>query len=177
VSRPCCRAARLRRARSSTGAPYADLPWRETTEPDLGDARDLAEAIRRAFPGKMLAHNCSPSFNWQRNMGVAAAERFQREVGTGHFDAVAIAAGGGQWSTTALAHSTEAAQLRDATATAAASGPASPRCRRSNGRAGARRGESAPSARERNGHRGIAVPPGIAPARVAAGDWTGPRPR
>ncbi|PZW45669.1 isocitrate lyase [Humitalea rosea] len=68
-------------ARSLAYAPYADLLWWETSEPDLDDARDFAEAIHREFPGKMLAYNCSPSFNWQRKMGVEAAARFQREIG------------------------------------------------------------------------------------------------
>jgi isocitrate lyase len=161
-------------ARSLAYAPYADLLWWETSDPDLNDAREFAEAIHREFPGKMLAYNCSPSFNWQRKMGVEAAAQFQREigamgykfqfvtlagfhslnlsmfklargykdrgmgayselqqaefaaeaegftavrhqreVGVGYFDAVATAAGGGQSSTTALAHSTEAAQFHD----------------------------------------------------------------
>ncbi|WP_368414242.1 isocitrate lyase [Falsiroseomonas sp.] len=68
-------------ARSLAYAPYADLLWWETSDPDLQDARDFAEAIHREFPGKMLAYNCSPSFNWQRKMGVEAAVRFQREIG------------------------------------------------------------------------------------------------
>ncbi len=68
-------------ARSLAYAPYADLLWWETSDPDLGDARDFAEAIQRDFPGKMLAYNCSPSFNWQRKMGVEAAAKFQRELG------------------------------------------------------------------------------------------------
>jgi isocitrate lyase len=68
-------------ARSLAYAPYADLLWWETSDPDLEDARDFAEAIHREFPGKMLAYNCSPSFNWQRKMGVEAAARFQREIG------------------------------------------------------------------------------------------------
>src|SRR4051794_40312682 len=57
-------------ARSLAYAPYADLLWWETSDPDLNDARMFAEAIQREFPGKMLAYNCSPSFNWQRKMGV-----------------------------------------------------------------------------------------------------------
>ncbi|WP_232474732.1 isocitrate lyase [Neoroseomonas rubea] len=162
-------------ARSLAYAPYADLLWWETSDPDLQDARDFAEAIHREFPGKMLAYNCSPSFNWQRKMGVEAAARFQREigamgyrfqfvtlagfhslnlsmfklargyaergmgayselqqaefaaesegftavrhqreVGVSYFDAVAMAASGGQASTTAMAHSTEAAQFAPA---------------------------------------------------------------
>lgn len=68
-------------ARSLAYAPYADLLWWETSDPDLNDARDFAEAIHREFPGKMLAYNCSPSFNWQRKMGVEAAAQFQREIG------------------------------------------------------------------------------------------------
>ena len=68
-------------ARSLAYAPYADLLWWETSDPDLRDARDFAEAIQREFPGKMLAYNCSPSFNWQRKMGVEAAATFQRELG------------------------------------------------------------------------------------------------
>ena len=160
-------------ARGLAYAPYADLLWWETSEPDLDDARAFAEAIHRQFPGKMLAYNCSPSFNWQRKMGVEAATAFQRElgamgykfqfvtlagfhslnlsmfqlargyaergmgayselqqrefaeeangftavrhqreVGVGYFDAVAMAASGGQSSTTAMAHSTEAAQFQ-----------------------------------------------------------------
>ncbi len=68
-------------ARGLAYAPYADLLWWETSDPDLDDARAFAEAIHREFPGKMLAYNCSPSFNWQRKMGVEAAEQFQREIG------------------------------------------------------------------------------------------------
>jgi isocitrate lyase len=159
-------------ARALAYAPYADLLWWETSDPDLDDARAFAEAIQREFPGKMLAYNCSPSFSWQRKMGVAAAEKFQRElgamgykfqfvtlagfhslnlsmfklargyaergmgayselqqaefaaesegftavrhqreVGVSYFDAVAMAASGGKASTTAMAHSTEAAQF------------------------------------------------------------------
>jgi isocitrate lyase len=168
-------------ARSLAYAPYADLLWWETSDPDLDDAREFAEAIHREFPGKMLAYNCSPSFNWQRKMGVEAAAKFQREigamgykfqfvtlagfhslnlsmfklargykdrgmgaysemqqaefaaeaegftavrhqreVGVSYFDAVATAAGGGQSSTTAMAHSTEAAQFHDDEPAAAA---------------------------------------------------------
>jgi isocitrate lyase len=68
-------------ARSLAYAPYADLLWWETSDPDLQDARDFADAIHREFPGKMLAYNCSPSFNWQRKMGVEAAAQIQREIG------------------------------------------------------------------------------------------------
>jgi len=161
-------------ARGLAYAPYADLLWWETSEPDLDDARAFAEAIHREYPGKLLAYNCSPSFNWKRKMSEAQAERFQREigamgykfqfitlagfhslnhsmfrlargyrdrgmaayselqqaefaseadgytatrhqreVGVGYFDAVATAASGGTSSTTAMAHSTEAAQFHD----------------------------------------------------------------
>lgn len=67
-------------ARGLAYAPYADLLWWETSDPDLDDARAFAEAIHREFPGKLLAYNCSPSFNWKRKMGEAQAERFQREI-------------------------------------------------------------------------------------------------
>ncbi len=68
-------------ARGLAYAPYADLLWWETSEPDLDDARAFAEAIHQEFPGKLLAYNCSPSFNWQRKMGRAEAERFQAALG------------------------------------------------------------------------------------------------
>lgn len=154
-------------------AEHADLIWWETSHPDLADAKRFAEAIQKAHPGKMMAYNCSPSFNWEKNLdketiarfqreigamgykfqfvtlagfhslnygmfelargykdrGMAAyselqqaefaaevngytATRHQREVGTGYFDEVAQAISGGQSSTTALAHSTEAAQFK-----------------------------------------------------------------
>ena len=153
-------------------APHADLLWFETSHPDLEDAYRFAEAIHSRFPGKLLAYNCSPSFNWAarlnantiarfqselgrmgykfqfvtlagfhslnhgmfelasgyRDRGMAAyselqqaefaseakgytATRHQREVGTGYFDAIATAIGGGQSSTVALKESTEAAQF------------------------------------------------------------------
>jgi len=161
-------------ARSLAYAPYADLLWWETSEPDLDEAERFAEAIHRQFPGKMLAYNCSPSFNWQKKLapeaiadfqraigamgykfqfvtlagfhslnyamfdlalvyrehGMAAyselqqaefaaeaagytAIRHQREVGTGYFDAVALAVSGGKASTTAMSGSTETAQFHD----------------------------------------------------------------
>jgi isocitrate lyase len=62
-------------------APYADLVWCETGTPDLGFARRFAESIRRVYPDKMLAYNCSPSFNWKRNLDDASIARFQRELG------------------------------------------------------------------------------------------------
>jgi len=153
-------------------APYADLLWWETSHPDIGEAREFAEEIHRHHPGKLLAYNCSPSFNWRAKLdektiasyqeqlgdmgykfqfvtlagfhslnlatfklahdysqrGMAAysdlqrsefaaekqgytATRHQREVGTGYFDAVSLAIGGGESSTTAMAKSTETAQF------------------------------------------------------------------
>jgi isocitrate lyase len=160
-------------ARGLSYAPYADLIWWETSEPDLGEAREFAEEMHRHFPGKLLAYNCSPSFNWrakldgrtiesfqeeiaamgyrfqfvtlagfhslnlsmfelakgysQRGMGAYSemqereftaqsqgftAVRHQREVGTGYFDAVAMAISVGQSSTTAMSGSTETAQFQ-----------------------------------------------------------------
>jgi isocitrate lyase len=61
--------------------PYADLVWCETGKPDLEFARRFAEAIHKQFPGKMLAYNCSPSFNWKKNLDDATIARFQRELG------------------------------------------------------------------------------------------------
>ncbi len=161
-------------ARSLAYAPYADLLWWETSEPNLEEAERFANAIQKRFPGKMLAYNCSPSFNWQKKLspekiaefqraigsmgykfqfvtlagfhslnysmfqlargyqerGMAAyselqqaefaaesegytATRHQREVGTGYFDAVAMAISAGKASTTAMAGSTETAQFHD----------------------------------------------------------------
>jgi isocitrate lyase len=159
-------------ARGTSYAPYADLLWWETSEPDLGEAREFAAEVHRSHPGKLLAYNCSPSFNWRAKLdartiarfqeelaamgyrfqfvtlagfhslnlsmfelasdysrrGMAAysqmqerefeaqasgftAVRHQREVGTGYFDAVAMAVSGGKSSTTAMSGSTEAAQF------------------------------------------------------------------
>ena len=159
-------------ARGLAFAPYSDLLWWETSEPNLEEAKRFADAIHAEFPGKMLAYNCSPSFNWQKKLapeaiatfqqeigkmgyrfqfvtlagfhslnlsmfklasgykdrGMAAyselqqeefaseaqgytATRHQREVGTGWFDAVAVAASGGRSSTTAMAGSTETEQF------------------------------------------------------------------
>ncbi len=61
-------------------APYADLIWCETGKPDLGFARKFAEAIHRVHPGKMLAYNCSPSFNWKKHLDDPTIARFQREL-------------------------------------------------------------------------------------------------
>jgi isocitrate lyase len=62
-------------------APYADLVWCETGKPDLQFARKFAEAIHAEYPGKMLAYNCSPSFNWKANLDDATIAKFQRELG------------------------------------------------------------------------------------------------
>lgn len=62
-------------------APYADLIWCETGTPDLEFARKFAEGIKAKYPNKMLAYNCSPSFNWKKNLDDATIQRFQRELG------------------------------------------------------------------------------------------------
>jgi isocitrate lyase len=62
-------------------AAYADMVWCETGTPDLDFARQFAQAIRAKFPGKMLAYNCSPSFNWKKNLDDATIAKFQRELG------------------------------------------------------------------------------------------------
>jgi isocitrate lyase len=62
-------------------APHADLLWWETSKPNLDDARRFAEAIKKAHPNKMLAYNCSPSFNWEKNLDKDDIARFQREIG------------------------------------------------------------------------------------------------
>ena len=63
-------------------APYADLVWCETGKPDLEFARKFAEAIHAKFPGKLLAYNCSPSFNWKKNLDDATIAKFQKEIAT-----------------------------------------------------------------------------------------------
>ena len=68
-------------ARGLAYAPYADLIWCETSTPDLTEARHFAEAIQARFPGKMLAYNCSPSFNWSRHLDEVTIAKFQRELG------------------------------------------------------------------------------------------------
>ncbi|WP_427026411.1 isocitrate lyase (plasmid) [Aureimonas ureilytica] len=159
-------------ARAVAYAPHADLIWCETSKPDLEQARRFAEGVHKAHPGKRLAYNCSPSFNWRRHLDEATIARFQRElgamgykfqfitlagfhqlnhgmfelargyrdrqmaayselqeaefaseaegytatrhqreVGTGYFDAVALAIGGGASSTTAMGESTEHGQF------------------------------------------------------------------
>jgi len=68
-------------ARSLAYAPYADVLWFETSTPDLGEARAFADAIHERFPGKLLAYNCSPSFNWRRHLGDDQIATFQRDLG------------------------------------------------------------------------------------------------
>ena len=68
-------------ARGLAYAPYADLIWCETGTPDLDFAKRFAEEIHRHYPGKMLAYNCSPSFNWRKNLDADTISRFQRELG------------------------------------------------------------------------------------------------
>ena len=68
-------------ARGLAYAPYADLVWCETAVPDLEQARAFAEGVHRQYPGKLLAYNCSPSFNWKKKLDDATIGRFQRELG------------------------------------------------------------------------------------------------
>jgi isocitrate lyase len=68
-------------ARGLAYAPLADLLWCETSTPDLDDARRFAEAVHAQFPGKMLAYNCSPSFNWSKHLDAHTIAKFQRELG------------------------------------------------------------------------------------------------
>ena len=67
--------------RALSYAPYADLVWCETSNPNLEDAKKFAEAVREKFPNKMLAYNCSPSFNWRKNLDNESIAKFQRELG------------------------------------------------------------------------------------------------
>ena len=67
-------------ARACSYAPYADLVWCETSKPDLEEARRFAEGVHAAFPGKLLAYNCSPSFNWKKHLDDLTIARFQREL-------------------------------------------------------------------------------------------------
>jgi isocitrate/methylisocitrate lyase len=68
-------------ARGLAYAPYADLIWFETSTPDMEEAAEFAEAIQAQFPGKLLAYNCSPSFNWKRHLGDEEIASFQEELG------------------------------------------------------------------------------------------------
>jgi isocitrate lyase len=67
-------------ARAIAYAPYADILWCETSKPDLDEAREFADAVHHVYPGKLLAYNCSPSFNWKKNLDDAAIASFQREL-------------------------------------------------------------------------------------------------
>ena len=62
-------------------APYADLLWWETSEPNIEEAEEFAAAIHKRFPGKLLAYNCSPSFNWRLNLDERSIAEFQRRLG------------------------------------------------------------------------------------------------
>jgi isocitrate lyase len=68
-------------ARGLAYAPYADMLWMETSTPSLEQAKQFAEAIHAKFPGKMLAYNCSPSFNWKKHLDGATIAKFQKELG------------------------------------------------------------------------------------------------
>jgi isocitrate lyase len=67
--------------RACAYAPFADLVWCETAKPDLEEARRFAEGVHERFPGKLLAYNCSPSFNWRRKLDDETIAKFQRELG------------------------------------------------------------------------------------------------
>ena len=68
-------------ARGLSYAPFADLIWCETSQPNLDEARKFAEGIHAKFPGKLLAYNCSPSFNWRKKLDSGSIAKFQRELG------------------------------------------------------------------------------------------------
>jgi isocitrate lyase len=68
-------------ARGLAYAPYADMIWCETSEPSIEEARRFADAVHAKFPGKFLAYNCSPSFNWKKKLDDAAIAKFQKELG------------------------------------------------------------------------------------------------
>ena len=68
-------------ARALSYAPYVDMIWCETSTPDISDAREFADGVHAKFPGKLLAYNCSPSFNWRKNLDDATIASFQRELG------------------------------------------------------------------------------------------------
>jgi isocitrate lyase len=68
-------------ARGLAYAPYSDLIWCETSKPEIDQAKRFAEAIHKQFPGKLLAYNCSPSFNWKKNLDDVTIAKFQRELG------------------------------------------------------------------------------------------------
>ena len=68
-------------ARGLAYAPYVDLVWCETSHPDIAEAKAFAEGIRAKFPNKLLAYNCSPSFNWKKHLDDATIAKFQKELG------------------------------------------------------------------------------------------------
>jgi isocitrate lyase len=68
-------------ARARAYAPYADVLWCETATPDIREAREFAEGVHADYPGKLLAYNCSPSFNWRKNLDEETIAAFQRELG------------------------------------------------------------------------------------------------
>jgi isocitrate lyase len=68
-------------ARAQAYAPYADMIWCETSTPDLDEARAFAEGVHSRYPGKLLAYNCSPSFNWKQHLDDSTIARFQKELG------------------------------------------------------------------------------------------------
>jgi isocitrate lyase len=68
-------------ARALAYAPYADLLWFETAEPGMAEARHFAEAVHAQYPGKLMAYNCSPSFNWKKKLDATSIARFQIELG------------------------------------------------------------------------------------------------
>ena len=68
-------------ARARAYAPYADMLWFETAKPDIAEAKQFAEAIHKEYPGKLLAYNCSPSFNWKRQLSETQLAGFQKELG------------------------------------------------------------------------------------------------
>ena len=68
-------------ARGLSYAPFADMVWCETSEPNLSEAKRLPKAVKAKFPDKLLAYNCSPSFNWKKKLDSATIAKFQRELG------------------------------------------------------------------------------------------------
>lgn len=68
-------------ARARAFAPYSDMVWCETSKPDLGEAKEFAQGVHEKFPGKWLAYNCSPSFNWKRHLDDQALGKFQEKLG------------------------------------------------------------------------------------------------
>jgi isocitrate lyase len=68
-------------ARALSYAPYADVVWCETSTPDIAEAKEFAEAVHARYPGKLLAYNCSPSFNWSKHLDAQTIKKFQTELG------------------------------------------------------------------------------------------------